>query len=218
MSSSTQYYRRQLIRATVRSPSEVVTVNPTKIFQSFKKTFGLSIVTILPRLDALEAKGSTRSTLKLCFRYFLVLRSPIGMVNENITIVHVRLVLRHQGGLRPVWSSVLYIDSIVLVLLIDALARATIQVVYGVVQFTVLKTEKNGRLRCAKMKNKAITRERKLFSEIPQLKTFVVQRKIGWYVHFISQMYYVRSRVVTDRQTDRQTEYCNARAHAPSVN
>ena len=31
-------------------------------------------------------------------------------------------------------------------------------------------------------------------------------------------MYYVRSRVVTDRQTDRQTEYCNARAHAQSVN
>ena len=90
---------------TARPPSEAVTVNPTKIFRSFKKAFGPSIVTILLRLDALEAKGSTHSTLKLCFCYLLVLRLPVGVVNENITIVYVRLVLRHQGGLRPVWSN-----------------------------------------------------------------------------------------------------------------
>ena len=101
MSSSlpTQYY---LIRATIRPPSEVVTVNPTKIFRSFKRVLGCVLFTILPRLDALETKGSTRSTLKLCFRYLLVLRSPVGAVNENITIVHEHLVLRHQGALRPV--------------------------------------------------------------------------------------------------------------------
>ena len=42
------------------------------------------------------------------------------------------------------------------------------------VDFAMLKTKK------------AITRERKLFSEIPQLKTFGVWRKIGWYVHFVA--------------------------------
>ena len=88
MSSFTQYYRRYLVRATIGPPSEAVTVNPTNTFRSFKKTFGLSIVTILPHLDALEAKGSMRSTLKLCFRYLLVLRSPVGMINENVTIVY----------------------------------------------------------------------------------------------------------------------------------
>ena len=39
---------------------------------------------ILPRLDALEAKGSTRSTLKLGFRYLLVLRSPMGVVKTSL--------------------------------------------------------------------------------------------------------------------------------------
>ena len=31
-------------------------------------------------------------------------------------------------------------------------------------------------------------------------------------------MSYAGSRAVTDRQTNRQTDYCNPRAHAPSVN
>ena len=30
------------------------------------------------------------------------------------------------------------------------------------------------------------SRKRKLFSEIPQLKTFEVWRKVGWYVHFVA--------------------------------
>jgi hypothetical protein len=44
-----------------------VAVNPTELLQNFKKAFGLPIVTILPHLDALEAKGSTRSTLTTLF-------------------------------------------------------------------------------------------------------------------------------------------------------
>ena len=43
-------------------------INPTELLRNLKKkAFGLSIVTILPRLDALEAKGSTRSTLTTSF-------------------------------------------------------------------------------------------------------------------------------------------------------
>ena len=37
-----------------------------------------------------------------------------------------------------------------------------------------------------KGKNTAVTRERKHFSEIPQLKILGVRRKTGWYVHFVA--------------------------------
>ena len=77
-------------------------MNPTKKLRSIKKAFGLPIVTILPRFDALEAKRSTRSTL---ITLFSLLRSPVGVVNKNVTIVHMHWVLRHQGRLRPVSST-----------------------------------------------------------------------------------------------------------------
>ena len=67
MSTSTQYYHTYLTRATVGSPSEAVTVNPTKKTWSIKKAFGLPIVTILPRFNDLEVKCSMRSTLTTLF-------------------------------------------------------------------------------------------------------------------------------------------------------
>jgi hypothetical protein len=36
------------------------------------------------------------------------------------------------------------------------------------------------------MLKQAITLERKLFREIPHLKTFGLGQKIGWYVHFVA--------------------------------
>ena len=41
--------------------------------------------------------------------------------------------------------------------------------------------------------------ERKLFSEIHQLKTFGIQHKLGWYVQFVARMSYEGNRVVTDK-------------------
>ena len=56
----------------------------------------------------------------------------------------------------------------------------------------------------------AITRERKLFSEIRQLKTFGVQQRPGCYVHFVAHTTYAAARLVPDTQTD----YSNPYAHA----
>ena len=45
---------------------------------------------------------------------------------------------------------------------------------------------------------------RKLLSEIRQLKTFVVQHKLGWYVQFVANMSYKGNRLVTNKQTNKQ--------------
>jgi hypothetical protein len=52
---------------TSEPPSEAVAINPSELLQNIKKAYWLPIVTLLPRLDALEAKGSTRSTLTTPF-------------------------------------------------------------------------------------------------------------------------------------------------------
>jgi hypothetical protein len=90
---------------TSDSPSEAVAVNPTELLWSIKKAFGLPII-FLPRLDAIEVKGSMRLTQTTPFCYHLVLRSPVGVVNKNVTIVYARLVLRHQGSLHVTWCYV----------------------------------------------------------------------------------------------------------------
>ena len=38
----------------------------------------------------------------------------------------------------------------------------------------------------AKRVNRAITLQRKVYSEIPKLKTFEDKRETGWYVHFLA--------------------------------
>ena len=65
-----------------------------RLLWSIKKAFGLPIITILPRLDALEAKDSTRSMLTILFSL-----PPVGMVNENTTVVYVCLVQHYHGRL-----------------------------------------------------------------------------------------------------------------------
>ena len=45
---------------------------------------------------------------------------------------------------------------------------------------------------------------RKLFSEICQLKTFVVQHKLGWCIQFVANMSYKGNRLVTNKQTSKQ--------------
>ena len=53
---------------------------------------------------------------------------------------------------------------------------------------------------------------KKLFSEIRQLKTFVVHHKLGWYSHFVAHTLDVECMV-----TNKLTTYCNPHAHARRV-
>ena len=105
MSGCTQYYHRELIRTTVGPPSEAVTVNPTKIFWSFKRLLDYLLLPSYLAWMPLKQRAPCIQHQQLCFRYLLVLSSTVGVVNENVTIVCVRLVLCHQGRLRPVWSN-----------------------------------------------------------------------------------------------------------------
>ena len=46
------------------------------------------------------------------------------------------------------------------------------------------------------------------------MRTFGVRSKIVWYVYFVAWMSYAGSRLVTNKQTDKETAYCNPCVHA----
>ena len=63
-------------------------------------------------------------------------------------------------------------------------------------------------------KKQAITRERELFNEISMLKTFRVQQRPAYLVHFVARTSYADARLVIDTHTHTQTDYSNPRTHA----